>query len=94
MQNLINIVFEYWFLFLALIFVIYQIFNYYNFSKHLNRVGKEYCDENGFEYVEIKHAKAYFSVVYKNTENNKRKYKKFRMDTSILGKVKFLEWLK
>lgn len=85
---------DYWPLVMLLFLVIYQVFNYVSFKKQLDRVGREYCVENDFEYIGIKHAKTHFSVIYKAADSGKRKYKKFRMNTSLIGKISFLEWLK
>ena len=97
MTETINMIYEfltmYWFVFLFVLFVVYQIYDHYSFKSLLEKVGIDYCVENDHEYIGIKHAKGHFSVIYKTTDNERRKYKKFRMN-AFLGKIKYLEWLK
>jgi len=84
---------EYWLPLVFLLFVAYQVFDYFNFKGHLEKVGQRFCDTNGVEYIGIKHAKAHFSVIFKTPENGKRKYRKFRMNTSFLWKMNYFEWI-
>ncbi len=88
-----NIIQNYWVAILFSLFVVYQIYDHYMFKSLLEKVGKNYCNENEFDYVGIKHAKGHFSVIYKTVESGRRKYKKFRMNT-FFGKIRYLEWLK
>lgn len=77
---------------LVILFVIYQVFDHYSFLHLLNKTGKTYCEKNNFQFVEIKHASAHFSVVYKSAGSGRRQYKKFKFN-AFLGKVTLLEWL-
>ena len=83
---------KYWPLFLLALFLIYQVYDYFSFKALLEKTGRNFCEENEYEFCGIKHAKAHFSVIYKTDENNRRKYKKFRMN-ALFGRINYLAWL-
>ena len=87
-----DFIIKYPFLIIFIIYIAYSLINGIFHSSLLTKIGKEFCKENNYEYVNIKSCKSHFSVVYKTPESGRRKYKKFRMN-NILNKVKYLEWL-
>jgi len=76
---------------LVAVAVVYPIFDYFVVRFHLDRIGKQYASEHQAEFVGIKHAKGHFSVVY--IDGGATKYAKFRLHTSLAGRVRRIEWL-
>lgn len=85
---------EHWGLVLFGLVLIYTIIIVIVHGWHLRSFGREFCLENGHEFIEVKSAKAHYSIVYKTLESGRRKYKRFRMRTTLLGKRRFVEWVK
>lgn len=76
--------------FLAL--VAYPAYQFFMVRRHLARVGRTYCEEHGYIFDGIGHAKSHFSVIYKASGSNKRRYAKFLLYTSF-GRFRGVKWL-
>ena len=71
---------------------IYPIYDFFMIRRHLARVGRVYCENHGYIFDGIGHAKSHFSVIYKTPGSNKRMHVKLLLRTSF-GRFRGVRWL-
>ncbi len=74
------------------LFVVYDVYKKYIIRRQIVKVGREFCEENGLEYIGIKSAKSHYVVMFKKRGSDVKASKSFKVKT-FFGKVKDIEWL-